>query len=234
MLIQPVESGKTALLEIQKLTKYFVCEEAAGYKGVLNKLVGKKEVGIENFSLSIHAGQIIGITGEHKCGKSTLLKILCGLIPFNSGTIIYKGKKIGTPELYELAHYVAKEKFTTPEYSLTLFECILRFVAEAQDSRTAAVDKAEELIEAYGLEPYKFKEMAKISMEARNRVAIVRGLISNKPILCFDQPYSYIESQYIPVFNNHLKALAQSGRTIILTTTDSKALEDACTQVITM
>src|SRR3990167_9939098 len=76
------------LIEIKNLTKHFPIQ-----RGFWSKTVGQVQA-LNNVSLNIEKGQIIGIVGESGCGKSTLGKLILRLLEPTSGAVYYKGQNI--------------------------------------------------------------------------------------------------------------------------------------------
>ncbi len=223
------------ILEVKDLTKYYKCDDAED--NIISKislLKRKEDLGIKEVSLDICKGRIIGLIGKKKCGKSTLLKLLSGVIKPSSGNIFYKGLRMNSQQLIEVVSYISKEQPSCQEYNCTLFENLIQYTCRDQKERCDVVGRAERLIMDFELEDYKFKEVIKLPSAVRNKMFIIRGLLSHKEVLCFDQPLIYIEEKLQAAFKKYLDELVQAGKTIIISSEEENKIKNLCNEIITL
>lgn len=227
--------GKEIILEVKDLTKYYKC--ADGEDNIISRisfLKRKEDIGIKGVSFDIHKGNIVGLIGKKKCGKSTFLKLLSGIIKPTSGNIFYKGLKMNSQHLREIVSYISKEQPCSQEYNCTLFENLIQYTCKEHKERCDVVDKAEKLIADFELEDYKYKEVIKLPSVVRSKMFILRGLLSYKEILCFDHPLMFIEEKLQDTFKKYLDELVQAGKTIIISTDEENILKSICNEIITL
>lgn len=225
--------GDPLIFQVRDLTKYYKCEEEEDNRiNIIHFLKRKEDLGIKNVSFDVYKNKIIGLIGKKKCGKSTLLKVLSGVLKPSSGKILYKGSKMTNQELREVVSYVSKEQPSCQEFSCTLLENIIQYACRDNKNRCDVVDKAEKLINEFGMDEYKYKEVIKLPNAIRSKMFIIRGLLSHKAFLCFDMPYLYIEKEYREIFNKHLEELAKAGKSIILSSDEENEIEKTCDEFI--
>lgn len=221
--------NNTEILRIENLTKHYKCQNEKMLMAIKNLLYNSYDVGIQHMDFSLYQGEILGITGEGHCGKSTLLKLLSGNIAPTSGRIFFEQSLVSPEELKNLVSYISIPELVI-NHSLTLMENIIQNV-DSKD-RSLIVDKAEKLLEAFGIKEYEFRELKKLPCNVKSILVSLIPLISTKWILCIDQPFVYLESSIKDKYFSQLRRLADSGVSIIITASSKSELSEICDRVI--
>jgi peptide/nickel transport system ATP-binding protein len=92
-----IAADKPPIVRLQNVSKRFV--KSLDLAGKIAQKLGaniREEVvhAVDNVSLSIAQGEVVGLAGESGCGKSTLGRMVAGILPLSEGTIFYKGKDV--------------------------------------------------------------------------------------------------------------------------------------------
>jgi len=226
-------TDEAIILQIIDLTKYYKCEdEEDNLASIINFLRRKEDLGIKDVSFDVYEGHVVGILGSKKCGKSTLLKLIAGIIKPSSGKILYKGARVTSGELREAVSYISKEQPNCHEYNCTLFENVIQYACRDDKQRCEVVDRSERLLRDFGMDKYRYKEVIKLPSSIRSKMFIARGFLSHKPVLCFDQPFSNIGEDYREVFINYIRDAVKSGKTIIMTSDEETYVYDICNEIV--
>ncbi len=179
----------------------------------LSKHYGEKTV-LNNISIDINPGQIIGYIGPNGAGKSTTVKILTGIIQDYEGTVTVMGKnlrenimevkgKVGyIPELAELY-----DLLTPREY----LSCIGKLHHLSGDVIEA---RASKMLDSFGLLANIDQRMDSFSKGMRQKVLITSGLLHNPTIVFMDEPLSGLDANAVILVKELLQALKQEGKTI--------------------
>lgn len=155
-------------IEIKGLTKNY---------GVLRALDG--------LDLTMSTGQIVGLLGENGCGKTTLLKVLAGVLSDHIGDVTIAGHRPG-PESKALVSFLPDASFL-PDHA-KVSECVRMYKDFFSDFN---VDKAEDLIGYFGLEQsMRLKAMSK---GMREKVQIALAMSRQATVYLLDEPISGVD-----------------------------------------
>lgn len=140
---------------------------------------------VENFSFSLHKGEIIAIVGPSGCGKSTILNMIGNLIPKSSGKIEFNEDKNISYMLQEDALF---------SFRTVLKNCLLGLEIKNIDTNENR-EYVNQLIKRYGLEEFKNSYPANLSGGMRQRVALIRTLATHPNLILLDEPFSALDFQ---------------------------------------
>lgn len=146
---------------------------------------------LRNISFAVAAGEFVSIVGQSGCGKSTLLSLTSGLIQPTSGEIRVEGKRIDGPSrstAFMLQQDTLFEWRTV--LNNTLLGPELRGVSNAQTRQ-----RAEALLDSYGLKDFKHHFPQQLSGGMRQRAALARTMCSDPDVLLLDEPFSALDYQ---------------------------------------
>ncbi len=153
--------------------------------------LAEETLAINNLSLDVYNGEIVSIVGPSGCGKSTLLSLVAGLIKPSLGKIYVNGE--------EVKKYDKKIGYMFQNDNLFEWRNILKNVLiglEIQGRLTSErIDKANDLLDTYGLKEFKNYYPNQLSGGMRQRVALIRTLTTEPEILLLDEPFSALDYQ---------------------------------------
>lgn len=181
----------------------------------IHKSFGAQHV-LNDVTLTIPEGQVLGLLGPNGAGKSTLMKILIGLWAPDSGTVSVPPRIGYLPEnnpLYE-------EMYVT-EYLQFMSE--LTNLGQSQD--VAA------LIDRVGLTPEKHKHIRELSKGYRQRVGLAQALLGNPQLLILDEPTTGLDPNQLVEIRSLIRSLGKD-RTVILSTHIMQEVREMCDRVV--
>jgi len=182
--------------------------------------------------LKVEEGEIHAVLGENGAGKSTLMKIIYGAVQPDSGRMLWHGQplRVASPEqARRLGISMVFQHFSLFE-SLTVTENV--WLGLDERSRTRVAERIRELGKAYGLEVDPERPVHTLSVGERQRVEIVRALLSEPKLLILDEPTSVLTPQAIADLFVTLRRLAKDGCSILYIShklDEIRALCDSCT-----
>ncbi len=204
----------------------------------LTKRYGNGDVVLDRLSLSVATGQTTAILGKSGVGKSTLLRCLSGLEPFESGSIVVDGVAIGggdSPAPLRGRVGVVFQSLELFPHLTVLDNCVLAPVVVKKIERTEAVQRARELLRILDVEGAVDAHPDALSGGQRQRVAIVRALMMEPRVLLYDEPTSALDPSLKAEVGRTLRDVAErTGMTQIVVTHDPAWAHAVCDEVFTL
>jgi peptide/nickel transport system ATP-binding protein len=183
---------------------------------------------VKKCSLTVNAGEPIGIVGESGSGKSTLARVMAGLQPPSAGAIRFRGDNVfkGNKSFQSGNRNQVQMVFQDPYGSLNPQLTGLSAVAEAVRIHTKvgkdeAEQKALELLERMGIGKLDaLKQPRQLSGGQRQRVSVARALSANPTVLLADEPTSAIDQSAQAQLLKLFLGLLNDGLSIVLVSHD--------------
>jgi ABC-type lipoprotein export system ATPase subunit len=148
---------------------------------------------LSGVDLSVERGQFLAIVGRSGCGKSTLLNLLGGLDKPSGGAVSVDGQNAALPALL------------------------------AGTKKDVAVQRAQELLIAIGLEARLHQQASLLSGGEMQRVAVVRALINDPPLVLADEPTGNLDSKSAEAVLGALRQITGKGKTVVMVTHSREA-----------
>lgn len=154
----------------------------------------KKEKVLRDVNFSLQQHHTLSILGKSGCGKTTLLKIIAGIVQQDSGHIFLEENNIDhvPPSLRKIV-YMSQEPLLFPH--LDVFENIAFGLRLRKEKKESIDKKAAQLIAGLGLQEHRFKMPHQLSGGQKQRVNFGRSLIINPPLLLLDEPFGNLDTQ---------------------------------------
>jgi NitT/TauT family transport system ATP-binding protein len=178
---------------------------------------GAENCVFENLDLTVRPGEFVSLLGPSGCGKTTLLKMIAGLTPIDTGTIKVRDKLVDGP-LAECS--VVFQSFALLPWSTVMKNVAfgLRLRGVPRKERAA---RAQELIELVGLVGSEQKYPAQLSGGMQQRVGLARALAVNPSVLLMDEPFSALDEQTRGFMQEELLALWERTKLQVVFVTHS-------------
>jgi oligopeptide/dipeptide ABC transporter ATP-binding protein len=186
----------TDLVQIRKLSKHFPVTA-----GLLHRNIGTIKA-VNDVTLNIERGEILGVVGESGCGKSTLARLIMRLIEPTSGQVLYNNQDICRLEKLQLRKLRRKMQmvFQDPYSALDPRYSILRSLSEIfkiqkiEISRDKLQDRIAELLETVGLKSeHNNAYPHQLSGGQKQRVVIARALALTPEFVILDEPTAALD-----------------------------------------
>jgi ABC-2 type transport system ATP-binding protein len=173
---------------------------------------------VDNLDLTVRRAEVFGFLGPNGCGKSTTIRMLCGLLLPSEGEIEVLGCRIprDAETLKRRIGYMT-QKFSLYE-DLTIGEN-LEFLATVQGlDRRAARQRINELLERYWLADRRKQLAGTLSGGQKQRLALAGAVLHKPDLLLLDEPTSAVDPQSRREFWDSLFELAEAGTTLLVST----------------
>ncbi len=183
---------------------------------------GKRRV-IKDLNLEIQEGEFVTMIGASGCGKTTLLKMINGLIKPDSGKILIKDTELSEVNLIELRRqigYVIQQIGLFPHMTIQRNIAYVLELMKVDDEVKAS--KAKELIELVGLDvSYLDKYPRALSGGEKQRVGVARALAANPDIILMDEPFGAVDEITRKVLQDEILNIQKRlNKTILFVTHD--------------
>jgi NitT/TauT family transport system ATP-binding protein len=194
------EQDAVALLEVRRL--------ALSYEGraVLN-----------NFDLTVDEGEFVCVLGQSGCGKTTLLKLLAGLIRADSGGVLIDGVLVSGPG--------SDRSMVFQNYGLFPWRTVLGNVEFGLEIRGVSKSARREIalreIERLGLSGFERHYPTQLSGGMQQRVALARAFTKDPRVLLMDEPFAAVDLQTREYLQDELLKIWESIRTTVVFVTHS-------------
>lgn len=151
---------------------------------------GEAQDTIRELSFSVEPGEFVSLVGASGCGKSTIFRLVNGLLPVDSGQIRVNGQNIGGRRGY--CGYMPQRDMLLPWR--TIRENLrLPMEIAGQKSRAEQNTRIAETLEHVGLAGWQDKHPAELSGGMRQRAAFARTLLTGSDLLLLDEPFSALD-----------------------------------------
>jgi ABC-type multidrug transport system ATPase subunit len=183
----------------------------------------------KNISLKVSRGELVGITGESGCGKTSLIRAILGFAP-SEGSIIVDETPLCPNTVEEIRTKIA---YLPQELSLPVdtVDEIVRLTFELKANRGTTFSK-EALMSDWNklnLSPALFsKHVSEVSGGQRQRILLSAAGLLGKPLLLADEPTSALDATASEAVADYLRMLADERNTAVVVVTHSDMLADRC------
>lgn len=196
----------------------------------ISKVYGTQKA-LDNVSLSIGEGEIVGLLGPNGAGKSTMMKILTCFIPPTEGSAEICGYDIFEHQM-EIKRSVGYLSEQNPlYYDMYVREFLLLVAGIHKIERKLRKTRVEEVIALTGLEKEANKKIGTLSKGYKQRVGLAQALIHDPKVLILDEPTTGLDPNQLLEIRNLIKQIGQS-KTILLSTHILQEVEAVCSRVI--
>lgn len=189
------------------------------------------QLALNDVSLTIGKGEIVGLLGPNGAGKSTLMKIITCFIPPTKGTVSVEGYDIWeqSMEVRKLVGYLPEHN---PLYLDMYVKEYLGFVGGIHHLKGQELNKRiDEMIEMTGLGVEMHKKIGALSKGYRQRVGLAQAMIHNPSVLILDEPTSGLDPNQLVDIRNLIRDLGEE-KTVLLSTHIMQEVEALCDRII--
>ena len=194
----------------------------------------KDKIIVNDISFEINEGSINGLLGPNGAGKTTTFYLIAGLIPLDSGEIIYNNQNISNLPMHKRSNIGIKYLPQEPSIfqNLTVRENLYG-LAEISLKEKNKIDKfMDRSIEEFSLQDVLDHKGRQLSGGQRRKVEIARTLAASPKIILLDEPFAGIDPIAIDDIKNVLKGLKNKGIAILITDHNVREALDICDNAI--
>ena len=184
---------------------------------------------LNDVSISIKPGEIVGFLGPNGAGKSTIMKIITCFIPQSEGKVSICGFDVETDAM-EVKKRVGYLPEHNPLYLDMFVKEYLTFIAGLHGLKNKK-ERVDEMLQLVGLEREQHKTIRALSKGYRQRVGLAQALIHDPEVLILDEPTTGLDPNQIEEIRNLIKKLGEQ-KTVMMSTHIMQEVEAICDRVI--
>lgn len=186
---------------------------------------------VNNLSLTIGKGEVVGLLGPNGAGKSTTMKIITGLIIPDEGDVIINGKSIR-----DFPAFGKKRIGFMPESNPLYKEMLVKEAIEyslslSNVSKLKYKERIDYVVKATGLEKVFYRPIAELSKGFKQRVGLAQVLVSDPEILILDEPTEGLDPNQRNEIRNLITELGKD-KTVIISTHVLQEVELMCNRIV--
>lgn len=184
---------------------------------------------VDHISFDVDAGEVFGFLGPNGAGKTTTTRMLTGISTPTEGSAQIMG--------YEIHSFAAKERMGVVTDLSNVYNDLsawdnLIFTGKLYGlGRRRREEKAEELLEMFGLLEVRDDNVREFSGGMKRRLTIAMALINEADVLFLDEPTTALDVQSVRTIRELIRELNESGKTIFLTTHNMAEANELCSRI---
>ncbi len=191
-------------------------------KGFKNKRI------FEGINLTIETGKCVGIIGENGCGKSVLMKLICGFSKPDSGEVIIDGEMLGEHRDFIQNCGVI---INSPEFigHYTGFDNLMLL---ASIQKKIGKNEVLDVLKKVGLDTAAKTKYKNYSLGMKQRLRLAQAIMEKPDYLVLDEPMNALDTEGIAIADSIIDEYHSLGRTILMTSHNPADIERHCDYVL--
>lgn len=190
----------------------------------------KKNIILDNISVSLEKGNIYGFVGRNGSGKSMLFKVISGLIVPTSGNVIINNIDIYKSGTFPYSTRVLLEKPNFIEEDTGIEN--LKMLANIQNK--ISINEIEDVLKILNLFEYKDKLVKEYSLGMLQKLGIAQVLMEDPEIMIFDEPFNSLDKESVELFREILINLKNKGKLILISSHINEDINILCDKIFNM
>ena len=181
---------------------------------IYRSLLGRSVTAVEDFSLRVAEGEVLGIAGPNGAGKSTLISLLLGYILPTRGGVTINGVSPRTYVEQNGIGYLSELMTIQPGW--TAESALKRFAVLANVPPAEVQTRVNAVIEQLGIGEHRAKKIKALSKGNLQRLGLAQSLLRDETVMILDEPTHGLDPVWTQRFRDIVEGLRRPGRTIII------------------
>lgn len=212
---------------------------AAVLKGEKLRFNRGKRLILKSMDISLEKSQFIGLIGPNGTGKSTLLRLMAGLMKPNAGTIFFKNQSISEMTALEVAKAITyMPQSTVLDYEFTVSQVVLMgrhpHRKKWQFSQKDDEQQAEKAIKQTGIYHLRDRYITSLSGGERQLVFLAKAIAQQSEVILLDEPTSDLDIYHQVQIAEVIRELVKEGKAVLAAIHDINLATRYCDQLVLM
>ncbi len=187
----------------------------------------KKRTVLDNINLTFDKGKIYGLVGKNGCGKTMLLRAICGFITSTQGEIIINNVKIGNGRFAPSLGTVIEN--TQLYDNLTAYENLSLLASFSKNKINK--ETINYWIQRFGLDPKSRKKYGEFSLGMCQRLSLAQAFMEQPELIVLDEPTNALDEKGIKEFHEIVLEAKNNGTTIIIASHSKEDIDLLCDKI---
>lgn len=195
----------------------------------ISKQIGADEV-LKDITISMEKGKIYGFQGKNGCGKSMLMRVICGLVIPTHGSVTIDGEQLGKELSFprSLGMMIEKPGFLGSYTGLQNLEMLAAIRSELKKK------EIEDVLARVGLEDVMHKKYRKYSFGMKQKLGIAAAIMEKPDILILDEPANALDEKSEEQLWNIVREEKERGALVIVSCHTAEVLESVADEIYRM
>ncbi|MDZ4723020.1 MAG: ATP-binding cassette domain-containing protein [candidate division Zixibacteria bacterium] len=187
-----------------------------------------EKVAVNDLSLQVPKGVILGIIGPNGAGKTTTIRMVMNITAPDSGSVLFEGRKIDE-SFKNRVGYLPEERGL---YKKMTLEEIILYMAQLKDCpRAVAQTRIAPWLERMGLSDYRLKKVEELSKGMQQKLQFITTILHDPDIIILDELFSGLDPVNMELMKGVVQDLKRSGKTILFSTHVMEQAEKLCDHI---
>lgn len=195
----------------------------------ISKKIGEDNV-LSGITLSMEKGKIYGLQGKNGCGKSMLMRVICGLVLPSSGEVKIDGKTLGKDISFPQSVGVFIEK---PGF-LDSYSGFQNLLMLASIKGNVGGTEIKEVLKRVGLQDVMYKKYRKYSLGMKQKLGIAAAIMEKPDLIILDEPTNALDQKSEEVLWQIVREEKERGALIIISCHTAAVLEKVSDEIFKM
>ena len=174
----------------------------------------ENKIAVDRVSLQLTNG-VYGLLGANGAGKTTFMRMLCGILKPTSGTVTFDGMDVSSEEYRAELGYLPQDFGYYPDFNG--MDCLLYMASLKGLTKTEAKRKSKKLLELVSLSDVATQKIATYSGGMKQRLGIAQALLNDPKIIILDEPTAGLDPKERVRFRNLIKELGTESIVLLST-----------------
>lgn len=186
-------------------------------------------VAVDNVTFNLEKGRILGLLGKNGAGKSTIFRIILGILEADEGQVLIGSKKYSIKDSRKVG-FLPEEGSLSQE--LTVYEQLCFYGSLKGMSNDEVLESLSKWLVKFGIVEYMNRKIKELSKGNRQRIQFIVSILHNPDLIILDEPFSGLDPLGVEMFKEILLELKREGKAIIFSSHRMEHVEMFCDDIL--